>query len=84
MSSGDREWVRGVEVVAVDLVDAPRDVALEATDDFAFGHPFCDASGHVVLGGLMPAESDHDDPPERVVEFAVAAAVESMSLLTAA
>ena len=58
------------------------EVAFEATDDFAFGHSLCGATGDTYLGALITGETHHDDSPECVVGDAIAAAVEAMSVWT--
>lgn len=40
------------------------DVALEATDDVAFGHSLSGATGDIGLGALIAGEAHHDNAPE--------------------
>ena len=63
------------------LVELSGEVSFEAADDLLFGFAFLEASGHVVAGGLVVAESDDDDLVERGVGLTVASSVESVSLL---
>ena len=75
---------RGEGVVAC-LVERcehlPGDVAFEAAGDLLFGLALLEPPCHVVLGGLMPAQPDQDDPVQRGVGLAVAAAVDSLGRL---
>lgn len=49
-------------------------VALEAAHGFAFRLAFADATGDVVLGGLVALGAGEDDGVQGAVELAVAAA----------
>ena len=71
------------EVVEDCSVDLPGDGALEAADDFFAGFALGEAALHVGLGCGVPAESADRDDVERGVGVSVAAAVESVALLTA-
>src|SRR6266536_909552 len=77
MSSG---WGEGVVACLVECCEhLPGDVAFEAADDLLFGLALLEPPCHVVLGGLMPAQPDQDDPVQRGVGLAVAAAVEAVA-----
>ncbi|SRR6266545_4377503 len=78
MSSGAGEFLfAGLSEQCVDLAG---DVAFQAADDFAFALAFADASHDVVPGRLVIAHADEDDPIERGVRLAVAAAVEPVAV----
>src|SRR6266700_6855830 len=57
-------------------VDLAGDVAFQAADDLAFALAFVGAPFDVVLGRLVVAHADEDDPVERRVGLPVAASVE--------
>jgi hypothetical protein len=64
--------------------DFAGDVALETADGFGLGLSFGLAFGEVVVGAVVAAESDDDDPPESGVGETIAGAVESVSVGLAA
>lgn len=66
-----------------DLVDVACDVALEASHGFSACLAFADSAVDVGARGGVPPESNEDDPPQRHVRVAVAAAVEAVALLLA-
>src|SRR5664279_6453101 len=83
MSSGLSEvlaGVRGGRSWAQDVVDLAGDVALEATDDLGLGLALGESAGHVSLGRLVPAQSDHDDAVQGCVGLAITTAVEPVAL----
>ena len=76
MSSSECE---GGEVGAKGLVELPRDVALQASDDFFLGSAFGESSFHVFLRVGAVSESDDDDHVECPIGLAVPGVVEPVS-----
>src|SRR5580698_2821997 len=68
----------GSAAVAEVAVDLAGGVALEAADDLGLGQAFGGAPFYVGAGRGMGAHPGDDDPPQGVVGFAVAAAVEAV------
>ena len=64
--------------------DSACDVALEAASDFAVGLAFGSSSVSVVAGRVVVAASSERDDVESVVELSVAAAVETVTVLSLA
>src|SRR6266516_5203444 len=78
MSSGAGEFLSaGLGERCVDLAG---DVAFQAADDLAFAFAFAGAPDDVGPGRLVVADADEDDPIERGVCLAVAAAVEPVAV----
>ena len=81
MSSGNcADGDRGL-VIAIDAIDAPREISFQAAHHFPLCFSFPNASRHVLLRWFMPPEPDHHDTPQSMIEFAVPATIQSMSLL---
>ena len=65
------------------VVDVAGDVALEAAECFFFGEALFHASRDVVAGSWVADHAGDDDVPQRRVRVAIAAPVESVSLVFA-
>ncbi|MBW4444781.1 MAG: hypothetical protein KME10_27030 [Plectolyngbya sp. WJT66-NPBG17] len=57
------------------MINLPRHITFETADDLSFGQPLCGATGNVVLGRLMPSQSDNHHPKQGGIRLTVAASV---------